>query len=85
MQVVREGWARPQDRLAGSRVWGEVEVETWCFGVDLAEVRGEEEWERWWGWARRLTLASVILLLLESRVWVEAAWVLVRGGGSVAE
>ena len=43
VQVVREGWARPQDRLEGSRVCGEVEVETWCFGVDLAEVRGEEE------------------------------------------
>ena len=50
MQVVREGWGRlcrPQERLAGSRVCGEVEVDTWCFGVDFAEVRGEVEWERW--------------------------------------
>ena len=51
MQVVRAGWGRlcrPQERLAGSKVCGDVEVDTWCLGVDLAEVRGEEEWERWW-------------------------------------
>lgn len=31
------------DRHVGSRVMGDVEVDTWCFGVDLVEVRVEEE------------------------------------------
>ena len=33
---------RPE-RYVGSRVMGDVEVDTWCLGVDLADVRVEEE------------------------------------------
>ena len=31
------------DRYDGSRVMGDVEVDTWCLGVDLADVLVEEE------------------------------------------
>ena len=31
------------DKYEGSRVMGEVEVDTWCLGVDLAEVLVELE------------------------------------------
>ena len=78
-QVVREVWGRTLSRgslrLAGSKVMGEVEVDTWCLGVDLADVLAEDEMERW----------CLLLLLAGWRVWVEAACVLVLGGGRVAE